>query len=334
MGKYVIIGDGAMGTICSIMLAENNNSVTLWSAFEAQAADMQKNRENRRFLPGHKLHDAVTVTSDDATVFKDGEVVISAVPTQFMRSVWQRLKPHYPAGTPICSVTKGIENDTLQTPTQILADVLGKAAGELAALSGPSIAPEIAAHMPATVTIASGSAALAEKVQAAITRPYFRAYTNNDIIGVELAGATKNVIAIAAGIIDGMKLGDNAKAALLARGLAEITRLGTKAGAKADTFAGLSGVGDLVTTCISPVGRNRSFGQAIGEGQTVEQALGATQSVVEGVATTKSVVALADKLGVEMPITRAIYDVLFRGVNARTAMQTLMSRPLKSEHKK
>jgi glycerol-3-phosphate dehydrogenase (NAD(P)+) len=219
------------------------------------------------------------------------------------------------------------------TPTQILADVLGSECGELAALSGPSIAPEIAAHMPATVTIASASPEFAAKVQAAITRPYFRAYTNSDIIGVELAGATKNVIAIAAGMIDGMKLGDNAKAALLARGLAEITRLGVKAGAKTETFAGLSGVGDLVTTCISPIGRNRSFGQAIGEGQTVEQALGATQSVVEGVATTKSVVALADKLGVEMPITQAIYDVLFRGVDVRSAIKGLMGRPLKSEGK-
>ncbi|HNX26882.1 MAG TPA: NAD(P)H-dependent glycerol-3-phosphate dehydrogenase, partial [Phycisphaerae bacterium] len=160
---------------------------------------------------------------------------------------------------------------------------------------------------------------------------YFRAYTNTDIIGVELAGATKNVIAIAAGIIDGMKLGDNAKAALLARGLAEITRLGVKAGAKPETFAGLAGVGDLVTTCISPVGRNRSFGQAVGEGKTVEQALAATQSVVEGVTTTKSVVALAKKLDVEMPITQAIYDVLFNGVDVRDAMKALMTRPLKSE---
>ncbi|HNX27165.1 MAG TPA: 2-dehydropantoate 2-reductase N-terminal domain-containing protein, partial [Phycisphaerae bacterium] len=174
MGKYVIVGDGAMGTICAIMLSENGYAVTLWSAFESQADDMLRHRENRRFLPGHKLCDSITVTGDDAVVFDDVEVVISAVPTQFMRSVWQRLKGCYPAGTPICSITKGIENGTLLTPTMILADILGDSAGELAALSGPSIAPEIAAHLPATVTIASDSSGFAEKVQAAITRPYFR----------------------------------------------------------------------------------------------------------------------------------------------------------------
>jgi glycerol-3-phosphate dehydrogenase (NAD(P)+) len=332
--RIAIVGDGAMGTVCALMLAENGQDVRLWSAFPAAAEEMASRRENRRFLPGHHLPEAVAVTGDDAEALADVDLAISAVPTQFMRGVWQRLGRHCPPGLPICSVAKGIENDTLLRPTQILTDVLDggqPAARSVAALSGPSIAPEMADHLPATVAVASLDGALAKRVQDLLHRPYFRIYTNPDLVGVELAGATKNVIAIAAGVLDGLAAGCNAKAALLTRGLVEITRLGMALGAQAATFAGLAGVGDLVTTCISPIGRNRSFGEAIGRGRSVRETLAETHSVVEGVATTASVMELAEGHHVEMPITSAVHDVLFGGRSPAEAIDGLMTRPLKAE---
>ena len=330
--QFAVIGDGGMGTVCAIMLAENGHPVKLWSAFADQAQTLRTERENLKYLPGRHLPDNIEIVSGTgADVFAGVDCVISAVPTQFLRSVWGQLRAVCPTNVPICSVTKGVENDTLLRPTQILAEVLDTPGRVLAVLSGPSIAPEIADRLPATVTIACKDKDIACEIQQAIARPYFRVYTNCDVAGVELAGATKNVIAIAAGIIDGLKLGDNAKAALLSRGLAEVVRLGIAAGAKPETFYGLSGVGDLVTTCISAVGRNRSFGELIGKGMTVEQALEASAGVVEGVATTKSVVALAEKLGVEMPLVNAIRQVLFEGSTCADSLADLMNRPLKEE---
>ena len=330
--KIAVVGDGAMGTVCSMMLAENGNAVRLWSAFPEAAELMATSRRNERFLPGAVLSDAIEVTGDDEAIFAGVDLAISAVPTQLSRSVWLRLGQHCPASLPICSVAKGIENDTLLRPTQILGDVLtGASDRPVAALSGPSIAPELAKHLPATVTIASTDAGFAQLVQRLINRPYFRVYTNTDLVGVEIAGATKNVIAIAAGILDGLKLGANAKAALVTRGLSEISRLGLAMGARAETFAGLAGVGDLITTCVSPLGRNRSFGQAVGSGLSVVDALGATDSVVEGVATTTSVVELAKYHNVEMPITQAVNDVLFSEKSPADAITELMTRPLKPE---
>jgi len=328
--RVSIIGDGGMATVCAIMLAENGCAVRLWSAFADAAEELARTRENRRFLPGVELSKEVEVTGDDALAFAQADLAVSAVPTQFMRSVWQRLAGSCPRGLPICSVAKGIENGTLLRPTQIILDVL-KGARPIAALSGPSIAPEVARRQPATVVAASQDEALARRVQELFTRPYFRVYTNTDLLGVEIAAATKNVIAIAAGILDGLQAGSNAKAALLTRGLVEITRLGAAMGAKAETFAGLAGMGDLVTTCISPVGRNRSFGEAVGRGATVRDALAATNCVVEGVATTASVMELAEKFGVEMPITEAVHNVLFAGKKPDEAIASLMSRPPKAE---
>ena len=317
------------------MLAENGRRVQLWSAFPDAAQRLAEVRENERFLPGHRLADGIEVTARDDQALADAELAISAVPTQFMRPVWQRLKGHCAAGVAICSVAKGIENNTLLRPTQVVRDVLDGSPDSprpVAALSGPSIAPEVARKLPATVAVAANDDQLAARVQELIARPYFRVYTNVDLLGVEVAGATKNVIAIAAGILDGLAAGVNAKAALLTRGLVEITRLGVALGACAETFAGLAGMGDLVTTCFSPIGRNRSFGEAVGSGQTVAQALSATDSVVEGVATTASVAQLAKKLGVEMPITEAIRQVLFAGRKPSQAIADLMARPLRAEH--
>ncbi len=329
-----IIGDGAMATVCAGLLADKGFGVRLWSAFERNADQMRRTGRNERFLPGVKLPEALKITANPAEAFADAVMVISAVPTQYTRAVWDRLKPHCPAKMPICSVTKGIENKTLLRPSQILADVLtGSPDGNLpvSALSGPSIATELVKKLPATVVSASTDEKLAIEVQKLFKTAYFRVYTNTDIIGVEISAATKNIIAIAAGILDGLRAGDNAKAALLTRGLVEITRLGIAAGGRKETFSGLAGLGDLVTTCISPHGRNRSFGEAVGKGATPDQALAETQSVVEGVATTQSVLELARQKGVEMPIAQAVHNVVFEAQDPQQAILDLMSRPPKAE---
>jgi glycerol-3-phosphate dehydrogenase (NAD(P)+) len=250
-----------------------------------------------------------------------------------MRSVWTRLKKHTPKGIPVCSVAKGIENKTLLRPTQIITDCIGSAASPgLAALSGPTIADELAVKLPATACVASASDQLAQRIQLTLSISWFRIYTNTDVVGVELAGAMKNIIAIAAGMIDGIGAGDNAKAALLCRGLAEISRLGVAMGANPQTFAGLTGLGDLVTTCISPKGRNRSFGERIGKGQSPTLAKSATESVIEGIATCESVVdGLLQQYKVEMPITQAVYDIIFKNKSVQSAISELMTRQLKSE---
>jgi glycerol-3-phosphate dehydrogenase (NAD(P)+) len=328
--NVAIIGDGGMGSVLSILLCAKGIATRMWGYDAAQLAEIERRHENRKFLAGYRLPDALAFEPQDDRAMAGAELVVSAVPCQYMRRVWKRLTRYVPDQVPIVSVAKGIENDTLLRPTQVIADVLG-ANRPLAALSGPTIADELARRLPATACAAGEDEALARKVQSTFTCPWLRVYTNTDLVGVELAGAMKNVIAIAAGIIDGVGAGDNAKAALLARGLAEITRLGLSLGARESTFAGLAGLGDLVTTCISPKGRNRSLGERIGRGRTVAEALQATESVVEGVATCRSVMALAARYQVEMPITRAVYEVLFEGKPVRLAIEDLMSRRPKPE---
>ena len=243
--RVTILGDGAMATVCSILLTQGGHRVTMWGAFEESIDRLRQNRDNHRLLPGTRIPQSVRLTANDADGFDDCTMVLSAVPTQYMRSVWKRLAGYIPKGVPIVSVAKGIENETLLRPTQIIADVLGGKksfdAGPtcdwpLAALSGPNIAAEIARYLPATAVAASADDALAQRVQLVFSTQWFRVYTNTDVIGVELAGATKNVIAIAAGILDGLAAGNNAKAALVTRGLVEITRLAVAMGAQADTF--------------------------------------------------------------------------------------------------
>jgi len=331
----VLIGDGAMPTICAQLLSGKGLTLRLYSAFAANAAELDRARENRRYLPGVPLPGELEITADPARAFRAASLAVAAVPTQFTRRWWETLRPHCPDGLPVCSAAKGIENGTLLRPTQIIADVLTGSPGgrwPMAALSGPCIAREIAARQPATAVAASGDPQLAHAIQDLFTCSYFRVYTNPDVIGVELAGAIKNVIAIAAGILDGLAVGDNAKAALLTRGLAEITRLGVELGGRRETFAGLAGLGDLVTTCISPHGRNRSFGEAVGKGEPAEAVLARTASVVEGVATTRSVMALAAAHKVDMPITAAVHAVLFEGKAPAAAVSDLMARPSKREY--
>jgi glycerol-3-phosphate dehydrogenase (NAD(P)+) len=325
-----IIGDGAMGTVLAGLLCEKKIPARMWGYDARQLKQIESAGENKKFLPGYKLPATLVFEPNDNRIMKEADLIVSAVPCQFMRGIWTRLKDYVPKAVPIVSVTKGIENDTLLRPTQILADVLGPAVA-YAVLSGPTITDELARRLPATAAVACDDEELAKQVQYTFSTRWLRVYTNTDIAGVELAGAMKNIIAIAAGIIDGVSAGDNAKAALLSRGLAEITRLGTVCGACPETFAGLTGLGDLVTTCISPKGRNRSFGERIGRGQTIQQAQGATESVIEGIATCKSVVALARRHNVEMPITQAVYEVLFENKPVRTAIDDLMKRRLKAE---
>lgn len=327
-----IIGDGGMGTVLGMLLCRKNIHTRIWGYDYRQLEQIAQDRENRKFLPGYRLPESLVFEPDDSRIFSKAELIISAVPCQFMRSVWTRLKDYVPNGVPILSVAKGIENDTLLRPTQILAEILNLTANAgLVVLSGPTIADELAKKLPATACAAAYDEKLAKQVQHTFSVPWLRVYTNTDVVGVELAGAMKNIIAIAAGIIDGTGAGDNAKAALLTRGLAEISRLGIACGAKPQTFAGLTGLGDLVTTCISPKGRNRSFGERIGKGQTFEQAQTANESVVEGIATCKSVVALAEQYDVEMPITKAVYEVLFENKSVKKAIEDLMKRRLKAE---
>ncbi len=333
-----IIGDGGMATVLAMLLCEKRdssalrkrNEIRMWGYDSGQLAEIEKSRENKRFLPGYKLPEALVFEADDERIMAGADLIVSAVPCQFMRSVWNRLRSYVPDDVPIVSVTKGIENDTLMRPTQIIADLVGEKV-KTAVLSGPTIADELARKLPATACAACSDESLAKDIQHTFNCSWLRVYTNTDIVGVELAAAFKNIIAIAAGVIDGAGAGDNTKAALLTRGLAEINRLGVAMGARQQTFAGLAGLGDLVTTCISPKGRNRSFGERIGKGQTLEQAQSATESVVEGIATCKSVVALARRYDIEMPITRAVYEVLFEGKGVQTAISDLMTRRLKAE---
>ena len=328
--KITIIGDGAMASVCSMLLCENGKAVTMWGYDAEQLSEFEAAGENTRFLPGHKLPAGLKFDSRDERAMVTAELLVSTVPCQFMRDVWERLRKNVPAGLPVVSVAKGIEKETLLSPSRILADVLGTDRLYMA-LSGPTIADELASGLPATACIAGKDEAMLRNVQQCFNTPRFRVYTNDDIVGVELAGAVKNVIAIAAGIVDGIGAGDNAKAALVSRGLAEIERLGLAMGAKEKTFAGLSGLGDLITTCISPMGRNRSFGERIGKGETPKQALGATNSVVEGVATCESVLAVAKRCGVEMPIAEAVHSVIIGGKSVPAAIHDLMCRQLKAE---
>ncbi len=331
-----IIGDGAMATVLAVLLCEKNIGVRMWGYDAKQLKEIADAGENIKFLPGYKLPEALVFEADEGRIMTGADLIVSAVPCQFMRGVWSRLKKHVPknvlkGNVPIVSVAKGIENDTLLRPTQIITDILGEGI-RCVALSGPTISDELARELPAVACVACPDEELAKKVQCTFNAPWLRVYTNTDIVGVELAGAMKNIIAIATGIIDGIGAGNNAKAALLSRGLAEITRLGAACGARAETFAGLTGLGDLVTTCISPTGRNRSFGERIGKGQTVQEAINATESVIEGIATCESVYkGLAAKYNVDIPITQAVYEVLFEKKPVQVAIADLMGRQLKAE---
>jgi glycerol-3-phosphate dehydrogenase (NAD(P)+) len=325
MGRIAIVGDGGWGTAIAVLLYSKGLDVLLWSYSEEYAESLDRDRENVKFLEGVKIPKELKITSDVSVAGKS-EYAIFAVPSEYFRSVALQFKDA--DFKTIISATKGIENGSLSRPSEILNELYPKV--NIGVLSGPSIAYEVARNYPSTVAYAS-LANNSRVVQEMLSNEYFRVYTSRDIVGVELGGALKNVIAIAAGISDGLGFGANTKAAILTRGLAEISRLGIKLGANKDTFSGLSGVGDLATTCMSSHSRNRWFGEELGKGRSVKEILGETEMVVEGMFTCKAANDIAIKNNVDMPITEKIYEIVYKEKDPREAVRELMTRDLKGE---
>ena len=323
-----IAGDGQMALVLASIVMQSGHNARVWSPFADAAKQLEHTRVSPR-LPGFHLPKGARVSASIDEIFSTATLAVSAIPAQFARDTWRRIAPALSADTGIVTVTKGVEVLSLCPPLKVLIDEAGQR--PLAVLSGPTIASELARQLPATLLAASVDEKFAALVQEIFSRPWLRIYTSQDPIGVEIAGAAKNVVAIAAGILDGLQMGVNAKSALLARGLSEITRLGLAMGAKQETFFGIAGVGDLATTCFSPEGRNRTLGELIGKGASLTAALAHTQSVVEGVETCKSVRSLAEKYHVEMPISAAVYRVLFENLPPAQAVRELMSRSVKVE---
>lgn len=301
--------------------------VQVWGPFEASVSELQRTRESPRF-PGWPIPARIELVHDPS-VFAQGTILVNAIPTQFMRSVWSGIAPFAPAGSTVVSTAKGLEIGSGARPSEILIDALEDPL--VCALSGPTIASELIRRLPALMVAASPSKEAACRTHQTFGTGWLRIYESDDLVGVELAGAVKNVIALAAGVCDGLELGSNAKSALLARGLAEMTRFGLSLGARSDTFFGVAGVGDLATTCFSPEGRNRSCGEAIARGATLAEYLEAQHCVVEGVPTVESVRHAANECGIEMPITEMVGRILFDGLDPRMAIQELMARPAASE---
>jgi glycerol-3-phosphate dehydrogenase (NAD(P)+) len=326
--RIAILGDGQMGLVMADLFAfAAGREVSLWCPLGGDAGLVATRTSPR--LPGFRLPATVTVTADAKAALDGAELVVNAIPTQFIRPAMQRILPALPSGSGFLNAAKGLETATRLRPSEILREVAGPR--RIATLSGPSIAAELARRLPAVLVAASDDLAFAEECRDLCVSPWMRVYSSDDLLGVELAGAVKNVIAIAAGMIDGLGLGNNAKSALLARGLAEISRLGVALGAKAETFFGVAGVGDLATTCFSPEGRNRSFGELVGQGRTPEDAIRSMTSVVEGVPTAAAVVDWARRTGVELPICSAVARILDGSLAPREALSDLMGRPARQE---
>ncbi|MGH7171237.1 MAG: NAD(P)H-dependent glycerol-3-phosphate dehydrogenase [Gemmataceae bacterium] len=326
----VILGDGAWGTAVALLLADNpDHRVTLWSARADNGRILQERRENVRLLPGVPIPPSIQLTADLRQAVADADLWVSAIPTVHCRAVLTRIAATVATGPPILSLSKGLENVTFLRPTEILTRILG--IERTAVLSGPSHAEEISRGLPASVVVASGDVELARWIQRLFSTERFRVYTNPDPIGVELAGALKNIIGIAAGINDGLGLGDNAKAALLTRGLVEMTRFGIALGAQARTFEGLAGLGDLITTCISPHGRNHRVGQRLARGERWSNIESSMTMVAEGAYTAHSVHDRAAQLGIDMPIAAEVYRVLYENKDPRAAVSDLMLRQPKAE---
>jgi len=326
----VILGDGGWGTTLAILLAHKGFKVTIWGAFPGNISYMDKNRENKKFLPGIKIPRGINLTSSLKEAVRNKGLIVLAVPSQYMRSVLKKVKQlDYPRKAIYLSVTKGIEIGTLKRISEVIRSELETV--KLAVLSGPTIAHEVAKGVPTVAVIASADRKINKFLQDIFMTDRFRIYTNKDVIGVELGGSLKNIIAIACGISDGLGFGANTKAAILARGLAEISRLGAAMGAGSRTFSGISGLGDLVTTCISPYSRNRLVGEKIGQGKSMKQVTSHMQMIAEGVPTARSARALSLKYKVDMPITKEVYNILYKNKPALKAFKDLMAREKKEE---
>ena len=323
--RFAVLGDGAWGTTIALLLAEKReHSVTLWSAREENARILRERRENVRLLPGVSIPETITLTTEIDRAVRCGALCVTAIPTVYLRETLLRIRSALPADVPVLSLAKGMENGTFMRPSEILQQVLGSR--RVAVLSGPSHAEEVSRGCPTTVVAASLDGELSRWIQQCFSTERFRVYTNVDVIGVELAGALKNIMALAAGIGDGLGLGDNAKAALLTRGLVEMARFGVALGAEQQTFFGLAGLGDLITTCVSRHGRNRHVGERLARGEKLADILASLNMVAEGVYTTRSVHEKSTQMGIAMPITKEIYQVLYEGKEPLAAVNALMLR--------
>ncbi len=332
MEPVAVIGAGSWGTALALLMADKGHPVRLWVHGEENCRALVDHRENRTYLPGYPLPDNLTPTRDFAEALRGARLVLSVTPSHAVRDVMRQAGPHIERDAIIVSASKGIENDTLLTMDGVLREVLPAHLHErLTFLSGPSFAKEVAARLATVVVVAATQDDLAAKVQSALYTPYFRVYRNTDVIGTEIAGALKNVIAIATGAISGFGLGDNARAATITRGLGEIARLGVSLGANPMTFLGLAGMGDLVLTCTGELSRNRRVGFEIGKGRKLKDVLAEMKMVAEGVRTTKSAYDLSKKLGIELPIIDQVYEGLYHDKPMSEVVADLMGRSLKSE---
>lgn len=329
MAKVSVLGAGSWGTALSLLLCKNGHEVTLWSALEDEVRMLCEKREHESKLPGVRLPEDMKITADLEDSLQDPDVAVLAVPSPFTRSTAHRMAPFVKKGQIIVNVAKGVEEHTLMTLSEIISEEIPQA--DVCVLSGPSHAEEVGKGLPTTCVVSAEKRETAEYLQGIFMSPVFRVYTTPDILGVELGGALKNVIALAAGTADGLGYGDNTKAALITRGIAEISRLGTKMGARAETFYGLSGIGDLIVTCASVHSRNRKAGYLMGKGYTMKEAMDEVKMVVEGVYSAKAAKSLAEKYQVEMPIIEEVNKVLFEDKPAAEAVQDLMLRDKKVE---
>lgn len=328
MARINIIGSGGWGTAVAIMLANSGHDVLLWSYMKEESENLEKYHENKPFLPGVKLPENIKFTSD-ISVCGEADLIITATPSQAIRQTARSLAPYVNKGQLILNISKGLEDKTHATLSQVLREELPDC--EIAVMSGPSHAEEVSRGIPTTNVVAARYEEVAHKIQDIMTNKTFRVYINSDMLGVELGGSLKNVIALSAGILDGLNLGDNSKAALITRGIVEISRLGVAMGAKPETFNGLSGIGDLIVTCTSLHSRNRRAGILIGKGMSCEEATKEVKMVVEGVKTCKAAKELADKMNIEMPIVNEAYKILFENMPASDAIHNLMGRESKHE---
>lgn len=330
MAKAGVLGAGSWGTALSVLLCDNGHQVTMWSIDENEVRMLNEKREHETKLPGVKLPDQLTVTGDLEGTVKGKDFLVLAVPSPFTRSTAAKMCPYVADGQIIVDVAKGIEEATLMTLSQQIRQEIPQA--DVAVLSGPSHAEEVGRRLPTTCVIGAATRKTAEYLQSMFISKVFRVYTSPDILGIELGGSLKNVIALAAGIADGLGYGDNTKAALITRGIAEIARLGVKMGGKIETFSGLTGIGDLIVTCASVHSRNRKAGYLIGQGRSVQEAMDEVKMVVEGVYSAKAAAKLAEKYQVSMPIVEEVNKVLFEGKAPSEAVDDLMMRESRSEN--
>ncbi len=330
MAKVGVVGAGSWGTALALVLEKNGHEVTLWSSRESKAAELRESRENKDKLPGVRLPESIEITADMEAAVKDKEMVILGVPSLYIRGTAAKMAPFVHEGQIIVNVSKGIEESTLYTMTEVIEDEISNA--DVAVLSGPSHAEEVSRYIPTTVVAGAKSRKTAECIQNIFMNEDFRVYTSPDMLGIEIGGALKNVIALAAGITDGLGYGDNTKAALITRGITEINRLGVAMGGYPETFSGLAGMGDLIVTCASQHSRNRKAGYLMGKGYTMQEAMDEVKMVVEGVHSAKAALKLAEKYYVRLPIIEQVNAVLFDGKPAAEAARDLMVRDKKIEN--